>query len=121
MKNGSFILYNDLPFSEASEWENRLIPHSYEIQRTKLTNAAYKFIPSTYLICESDQACLPKYQEMFASKAKSKVERCTAGHSPMLSQLDMLVKKIDMALANAVTLDTMFKTIKEIINGGSAG
>ena len=35
---------------------------------------------------------------MFASKAKLKVERCTAGHSPMLSQMDMLVKKIEMAL-----------------------
>lgn len=42
---------------------------------------------------------------MFASKAKSKVERCTAGHSPMLSQLDMLVKKIGMALAQAVDVE----------------
>lgn len=41
---------------------------------------------------------------MFASRAKSKVERCTAGHSPMLSQLDMLVKKIEMALEEAVAV-----------------
>lgn len=34
--------------------------------------------------------------------AKSTVERCTAGHSPMLSQLDMLVKKIEKALEKAV-------------------
>ena len=58
---------------------------------------------------------------MFASKAKSKVEMCTAGHSPMLSQLDMLVKKINMALENAVTLDTMLEKIEGIINGGHAG
>ena len=80
-------------------------PTSYEVQRTKLTSAAYNHIPSTYLICANDQACLPKYQEMFASKAKSKVERCTAGHSPMLSQLDMLVKKIEMALEKAIALE----------------
>ena len=42
---------------------------------------------------------------MFASKAKSKVERCTAGHSPMLSQLDMLVKKIEMALDKIVAVE----------------
>ena len=39
----------------------------------------------------------------------------------MLSQLDMLVNKIDMALENAVTLDTMFEKIEGIINGGHAG
>ena len=48
---------------------------------------------------------------MFASKAKSKVERCTAGHSPMLSQLDMLVKKTDMALEHAISLEPMFEKI----------
>lgn len=42
---------------------------------------------------------------MFARKAKSKVERCTAGHSPMLSQLDVLVKKIEMALKEAVVVE----------------
>ena len=42
---------------------------------------------------------------MFASKAKSTVERCTAGHSPMLSQLDMLGQKIEMALEKAIGLE----------------
>ena len=65
--------------------------------------------PSTYLICESDQACPRRYQETFAKMAKSKVERCTAGHSPMLSQLDMLVKKIEMALVEAVAVEEEFK------------
>ena len=38
--NCSFILYNDLPLSEAISWESRLIPHSYKVQRTKLTRAS---------------------------------------------------------------------------------
>ena len=41
--------------------------------------------------------------------AKSKVERCTAGHSPMLSQLDMLIKKIEMALEKAVAVEEELK------------
>ena len=64
------------------------------MQTTKLTRAAWRYIPSTYLVCENDQACPPQYQEMFAANAKAQVERCSAGHSPMLSQTDMLVGKI---------------------------
>ena len=47
---------------------------------------------------------------MFAKVAKSQVERCTAGHSPMLSQLDMLVKKIEMALMKATAVEEEFKS-----------
>jgi hypothetical protein len=98
MKNGAQLIYNDLPASEASLWESKMIPQSYAVQRTKMTHAAYKYIPSTYLICDNDQAAPPQYQELFARIANSKVERCSAGHSPMLSQTEMLVGKIvDMA------------------------
>jgi hypothetical protein len=102
MKKGAQTIYNDLPQAEAELWESRMIAQSYAVQRTKITRSAYKYIPSTYLICENDQAAPPQYQEMFATMANSHVERCDSGHSPMLSQTEMLVGKIVDAVKNAV-------------------
>ena len=102
LKNGEKLLYNDLPPSEASTWASKLIPQSHKVQTTKFTRAAYRYIPSTYLICENDQAAPPQFQEMFAGSANAQVERCSSGHSPMLSQTDMLVEKIARAAEKAV-------------------
>jgi pimeloyl-ACP methyl ester carboxylesterase len=102
MKNGAQTIYNDLPASEASLWESRMIAQSYAVQRTEMTRAAYKYIPSTYLICENDQAAPARYQEMFAKMANSHVERCDSGHSPMLSQTETLVQKIIEAVEKAL-------------------
>lgn len=76
---------------------------SYKVQTTKLTRASWRYIPSTYLICEGDQAAPPQYQEMFAANANSRVERCSAGHSPHLSQVDMLVQKIEGAAQRVIS------------------
>ncbi|KAM3065245.1 hypothetical protein ACMFMG_004367 [Clarireedia jacksonii] len=62
--------------------------------KTKLTRAAYKYTPSTYLICENDQAAPLQYQEMFAATAGAEVDKCNSGHSPMLSQTELLADKI---------------------------
>jgi len=104
--NGASTLYNDLPDSDAKLWESRLIPQSYKVQTTKLTRAAYTYIPSTYLICENDQAAPTQYQEMFAGTANAAVERCSSGHSAMLSQTDMLADKIAAAVERAVNKET---------------
>lgn len=92
---GEQTLYNDLPSSEASLWASRLIPQSYQVQTVKLKRtAAWHYIPSTYLICENDQAAPPAFQETFAASAKAQIERCDSGHSPHLSQPQMLIQKI---------------------------
>ena len=75
-------------------WASKLIVQSYKVQTTELTHAAWKYIPSTYLICDNDQAAPQQYQEMFAAQAKSQVVHCSSGHSPHLSQPEMLVQKI---------------------------
>ena len=72
------------------------------MQTTKLTRAAWRYIPSTYLICENDQAVPAQYQESFAAMAKARVEKCSSGHSPHLSQPDMLVEMIHEAAQKAV-------------------
>ncbi|KAL9635145.1 MAG: hypothetical protein Q9204_002727 [Flavoplaca sp. TL-2023a] len=92
---GAEKLYNDLPADEAALWESRLVAQSYKVQETKLTRAAWKHVPSTYLITEGDKAVPPQDQQAFAQQIGAAVERCTSGHSPQLSQPEMLVKKID--------------------------
>jgi hypothetical protein len=94
IKDGAKNLYNDLPEAEALLWESRLIAQSWEVQNTKLTRAPYKVIPATYLICENDQAVPPQFQETFAKMASAHIERCNSGHSPQLSQTEMLAEKI---------------------------
>lgn len=79
-----------------------MIPQSYAVKKTEMERTAYKYIPSTYLICEEDKAVAPQYQEMFAKAAGAKVVRCNAGHSPMLSQPEMLVDKIETAIKGAL-------------------
>lgn len=100
--HGDQKLYGDLPPSEASLWAKRLIPQSYRVQTTNLTRAAWRYVPSTYLVCENDHAVPPQYQEVFASSAKARVEMCSSGHSPHLSQPDMLVQKIHEAAQKAI-------------------
>ncbi len=102
MLHGAEKLYNDLPPDEAALWESRLVAQSYQVQSTQLTRAAWKYVPSTYLITENDQAVPPQYQEAFAKQAGATVERCTAGHSPQLSQPEMLARKIGEASARAM-------------------
>ncbi|KAL8853634.1 MAG: hypothetical protein Q9198_010964 [Flavoplaca austrocitrina] len=92
---GAEKLYDDLPADEATLWESRLVAQSYRVQETKLTRAAWKHFPSTYLITEGDEAVPPQYQQAFAQQIGAEVERCSSGHSQQLSQPEMLVKKID--------------------------
>ncbi|RAH71186.1 alpha/beta hydrolase [Aspergillus aculeatinus CBS 121060] len=94
LKTGAQTVYGDLPAAEAALWESRLVPQSYAVQTTCTTRAAYEYLPSTYLVCEGDQAVPPSFQEGFAGLARAEMDRCTAGHSPMLSQPAMLVGKI---------------------------
>ncbi|KAJ5274030.1 hypothetical protein N7478_009155 [Penicillium angulare] len=103
IKNGAPTLYNDLPDDQARLWESRLIPQSYKVQTTLVENTAYEEIPSTYLICENDKAAPPQYQEMFAKISRSETQHCQAGHSPMLSQPEMLVERISSIAESSTT------------------
>ncbi|KAL8929510.1 MAG: hypothetical protein Q9208_001179 [Pyrenodesmia sp. 3 TL-2023] len=95
-------LYNDLPPDEAALWESRLVAQSYKVQEAQVTRTAWKYIASTYLITENDQTVPPQYQEAFAKQAGATVERCSSGHSPQLSQPEMLVQKIIEASMKAM-------------------
>jgi hypothetical protein len=79
-----------------------MIAQSHAVQKTEIACAAYKYVPSTYLLCENDKAAPPQYQQMFAEQAGSRLLRCEASHSPMLSQTEMLVKMVIEAVETAV-------------------
>ncbi|GAA93279.1 hypothetical protein AKAW_11391 [Aspergillus luchuensis IFO 4308] len=49
-------LYSDPPDAAAAWWESRMTTQSYLLQTTPTTRAAYEYLPSTYPLCEEDQA-----------------------------------------------------------------
>ncbi|KAH9895367.1 catalytic protein [Xylariomycetidae sp. FL2044] len=101
MKNAGEILYHDLPADEAKYWESKIIYQSEAIQTTELTNAAWRYVPSTYLLCERDRGPPAPLQEVFAKTAGSQVLRMDCGHSPMLSHTAELVDMVDRAAQTA--------------------
>lgn len=102
LKNTAEILYHDLPAAEAKYWESKTVDQSYAVQTTKMTNEGFRFVPSTYVVCENDRGPPQQYQEMFGKTAGSDVLKISSGHSPMLSHTEKLVEKIDLAVKSAV-------------------
>jgi pimeloyl-ACP methyl ester carboxylesterase len=51
--------------------------------------AAWKSIPSTYVVCTDDRTIAPESQRMMAANADAVVEWDTS-HSPMLSRPDLV-------------------------------
>ncbi|KAI0517536.1 catalytic protein [Xylaria bambusicola] len=102
LKNVADILYHDLPAAEAQYWESKTIDQSYAVQSTEITNEGFRFVPSTYVVCENDRGPPPKYQEIFGKTAGSKIIKLNSGHSPMLSHTDKLVEMINLVVQSAV-------------------
>jgi pimeloyl-ACP methyl ester carboxylesterase len=90
------IFYHDLPLSEAAYWSSKLKRHSYSTKFAGASTAAWRTIPSTYLICEDDRANPVVVQEAMVKAcqdagADMKTERLFASHSPFLSKPDEFV------------------------------
>lgn len=90
------IFYNDLSREEAQKSIDTLAHHSYRCFTSKVTYAAYKHIPTTYLHCTKDNAVSMPAQETMvetARKAGAKIDTVTleASHSPFLSMPDRVV------------------------------
>ncbi|KAI1869821.1 uncharacterized protein JN550_005411 [Neoarthrinium moseri] len=98
VKDAGRLLYGDLPVEEAQYWESRIVDQSYAVQETKLSRAAYRYVPSTYLICEEDQAVPAAYQKIFAQLANATTLKMKTRHSPMLSKPSELADVIIGAL-----------------------
>ena len=87
--NAREIFYNDLDEKTAEQWVAKLQVHSFATLSSKLSYAAYQHVPSAYLLCDADKAIPIQVQEGMASTMAT--ERCSAGHSPFLSQPEVTV------------------------------
>jgi hypothetical protein len=95
------IFYNDLSPPAAAPYIAALKPHSYPTFSSRVSVAPWKVIPSTYIVCENDQAITLAGQEgmigmghQMAPMSFDVIERCTAGHSPFISQPEWLAEKL---------------------------
>jgi pimeloyl-ACP methyl ester carboxylesterase len=82
------IFYGDLDEDEAKKWVGKLQKQAAKSVEGKNTYAAWKHIPSTYILCGKDKAVPIQAQEAMVAQegANFNIERFNeASHSPFLS------------------------------------
>ncbi|KAG6368752.1 hypothetical protein INS49_002966 [Diaporthe citri] len=99
MKETVSTVYYDLLPEEARYWASKTIDQSYAVQTTPISRAAYKYIPSTYVVAEDDHALPLQYQEMFAAATGAEVKKIKSGHLPQLSKPEELAELIEEAVS----------------------
>ncbi|OBL02343.1 hypothetical protein A5646_18500 [Mycobacterium sp. 1245499.0] len=92
------VFYNDVEPRTAAWAESRLLPSTFSAFTDPVTAAAWRYVPSTYVVCERDQSGPRSWQETMARRA-DRIERLSAGHSPMLSQPGALVDIVEKVAA----------------------
>ncbi|MGW3892314.1 alpha/beta hydrolase [Micromonospora chokoriensis] len=79
------VFYGDVDSEIAEQAVGRLGLQAWASTQQPLTQAAWHTIPSTYIVCEADNALPPFAQELMAKRAE-RVLRMNSSHSPFLSQ-----------------------------------
>ena len=97
-RNPQHVFYNDCPSEVAERAAAAIVPQSRASVTQELTTAAWQTVPSTYVICERDNAIPPPVQEMMSARSGT-VIRMDSGHSPFLSRPDDVTAIIQQALA----------------------
>lgn len=94
MDNPEYYFYNDLPEDETKKAVGMLVAHQVDAQFAPIDcapgMAAFRVIPTSYLVCEADTAMLPQFQEMSIARLESegvevRVFRCRGGHNAFMS------------------------------------
>ncbi|GAA0374779.1 alpha/beta hydrolase [Microbispora corallina] len=93
-------LYGDLPDGEAEQAVSKLVNQTIRSFAEKVDVAAWRSIPSTYIITEQDKAIPLALQEQMAAQA-AEIHRLPGGHSPFLSQPRRLATLIDEIVRTA--------------------
>lgn len=96
MKGPDRRFYNDLSKEDQNRWICELRPHPGPAVQAPITYTAYKHHPVVYLYCENDETISLDVQKIMVANSgvDFKTETCTAGHSPYLSQIDILLEVI---------------------------
>jgi pimeloyl-ACP methyl ester carboxylesterase len=77
--------YSDLAPAEAAAFTSRLTHQSLASGAQPLTDAAWKHVPCSYVVCDLDAALPPPAQEAMALRA-GRARHLAAGHSPFASR-----------------------------------
>jgi pimeloyl-ACP methyl ester carboxylesterase len=81
-RNTREILFTNVPQEESDRAIARMKPFSYVAVTEALTAAAWRTVPSTYIVCEKDRAVTD--QDVIAARA-THVRRLPSDHMPLLS------------------------------------
>jgi pimeloyl-ACP methyl ester carboxylesterase len=95
--------YNDVDTATAERAAAQVCYQSYASFEQRLTEVAWRTIPSTYIICEADNAIPVAAQEQMARRADD-VHRLTSSHSPFLSQPAAVARQIRLSLGGEISL-----------------
>lgn len=98
--NPEVSLFSDFSEEERAKWMAELKPQPAEGWNDVVSYAGWQIVPTTYLICEGDQLLPVSLQEQCAATAKSRIERCSAGHLVQLSQPKRVIEVIKTTLAS---------------------
>ncbi|TVY22022.1 hypothetical protein LARI1_G000089, partial [Lachnellula arida] len=109
-KEAASVFYNDMPAREAEYWASQLLPQSIGVFWSQTTFAAWRYIPSTYVLCGRDNCVSLAYGEMILKDARDStpnmidaVERCDeAGHTVFLSQVPWTVNMLRRAAGERI-------------------
>ena len=101
-----YRFYHDLSPTEAEAATGHLKMHSAGALWSPATYAAWKHIPSTFLVCENDRTIPLVAQEAMIGHvdANFTVERCAAGHAPMLSMPDFTAQVVRRAAGEDIAV-----------------
>jgi pimeloyl-ACP methyl ester carboxylesterase len=92
-------IYGDLPALEIDAHVARLSPQPPDTFTGTVTAAPYGRVPTTYVLCEHDDAVHPDHQELMAARC-DRVIRLASGHFPMLAATAMLADIVAGAAAS---------------------
>lgn len=94
------FLYGDVDPAIAEAAVAKLGHQSLAAYTATLTAAAWRTLPSTYVVCDNDAALAPRAQERMAERAQ-RVVHLPAAHSPFLSHAEDLAALLREELAAA--------------------
>jgi pimeloyl-ACP methyl ester carboxylesterase len=95
------VFYADCPPAVAERAATALVPHRKLVFSQEQHTAAWQTVPSTYVVCERDNAIPPALQERMAQRAGT-VSHIDSSHSPFLSRPDEVTAIIQETLAAVI-------------------
>ncbi|HVT70769.1 MAG TPA: alpha/beta fold hydrolase [Trebonia sp.] len=99
-----FLFYGDCQPEQAEAAVARLTPEHLGTVTSPVTTAAWRDVPTTYLVTQADNAVAPRVQRDMAARATWSAE-LDSGHSPMLSRPAALAGQVLAALDRAGARD----------------